>query len=356
MAQGAGRNGELFDRICDPGYLIRCARAAARGKRSKPDVARFLLDLEPRCFDLADQLRADAWRPGPYRSFWISDPKRRLISAAPFADRVIHHALVTAMEPSFERRFVDHSYACRRGRGTHRALRRAFRLARRHRFVLKGDVVRFFPSLDHGVVMESVSRVVADRRFLEVLQRVVDGSNPQEPVVHHFPGDDLFTPLERRHGIPIGNLTSQFLANVVLDRLDHHVMDDLGHGAYVRYCDDFLVFSDDAAELRRVRCAVERRLAALRLRAHPGKTRVIGTRSPIPFLGFVLHGGRLRLQRRAVVRASRRFGRLADAVRRGEAPPSALAASVQAWLAHAAHGDTRGIVARVLRFASVTTG
>jgi len=109
MAQGIGRNGEVFERLCDPGHLIRSARAAARGKRREPAVARFLLDLEPRCFRLAGQLASGAWRPGPYHSFWIRAPKRRLISAAPLADRVVHHARVSLMEPHFERRFVAHS-------------------------------------------------------------------------------------------------------------------------------------------------------------------------------------------------------------------------------------------------------
>jgi hypothetical protein len=316
-------------------------------------VARFLVDLEPGCFDLADSLRQGVWRPGPYRAFWIRDPKRRLISAAPFRDRVVHHGLVSLMEPLFERRFVAHSYACRKGKGTHRALARAFRLARRFPYVLKGDLVKYFPSLDHAVVKRAIRRVVNDRRFLDVLDLVIDRSNPQEPVIAYFPGDDLFTPLERRKGLPIGNLTSQFLANVVLDRLDHFIMDDRGFGCYVRYCDDFLVFGRDRRSLWALRSDVQRVLHDLRLKLHPGKGGVIGTRSPIPFLGFVLHGGKLKLQRKAVVRATRRLRRAERKRRAGVAGAADVGRSLQAWIAHASQGHTRGIRARMLELAGL---
>jgi hypothetical protein len=217
MAKGIGRNGELFRTLCEPAHLMACARSAARGKKRKPDAAAFLLNMEPECFRLAAELAGGTWMPGAYRSYVIREPKPRLISAAPFADRVVHHALVSLLEPHFERRFVAHSYACRVGKGTHRALARATELSGRRRFVLKGDIAKFFPSIDHAILKALVRRVIADEPLLAVLERVVDGSNPQELVEEWFPGDDLFTPAGRRRGIPIGNLTSQFLANVYMD-------------------------------------------------------------------------------------------------------------------------------------------
>lgn len=313
------------------------ARRAARGKRRRPDVARFLLDLEPRCFELARVLAEGIWRPGEYRTFWVREPKLRLISAAPFADRVVHHAWVGVAEPHFERRFVAHSYACRRGKGTHRALMRAHELAQRHRYVLRCDIRKFFPTIDHELALAAVARAIADRSFLEVLQHIVNGSNEQTPVHDLFPGDDLLTLSERRRGLPIGNLTSQFLANVLLDRLDHHVMDEEGCGAYVRYCDDFLVFHDDRSRLRALRESIDELLIGLRLRLHERKGGLHGTASPIPFLGFALHGRRRRLLGAAVRRARRRFERLVHERERGHASQERLAASVRSWLAHAAH-------------------
>lgn len=351
MAKGVGRNGELFRELCEPAHLIRSARAASRGKRRKPDVARFLLELEPECLRLAEELSAGAWSPGIYRTFRIVEPKPRLISAAPFRDRVVHHALVSLLEPHFERRFVAHSYACRVGKGSHAALLRASRLMASRRFVLKADVAKFFPSIDHAILKAEVGRVIGDDRLLAVLGRVIDGSNPQDPVEEWFPGDDLFTPSERRRGLPIGNLTSQFLANVLLDRLDHEVMDRLGFGEYIRYCDDLLVFADDANRLRELRSGIVARLEALRLRLHPRKGGVHATSTEIPFLGFRLKRGERRLLWPSLLRATRRLKRLARVVEADEASQATLRQSLAAWRGHAKHATGTGAI-EAIRFRS----
>jgi hypothetical protein len=353
MAKGIGRNGELFRTLCEPAHLIACARSAARGKKRKPDAAAFLLNMEPECFRLAAELSAGTWMPGEYRSYVIREPKPRLISAAPFADRVVHHALVSLLEPHFERRFVAHSYACRVGKGTHRALDRATELSRRRSFVLKGDIAKFFPSIDHALLKAQVRRVIADERLLAVLDRVVDGSNPQEPVAEWFPGDDLFAPAERRRGIPIGNLTSQFLANVYMDAFDHQVMDREGFGEYVRYCDDFLVFGDDRSALWALRERLAAFLGGLRLRLHAHKGGVHATRSAIPFLGFVVRDGRRRLQRAAEVRATRRLRETARGHDEGLVDAETLRARVAAWQGHAAHASDPAIAGRVVARAGV---
>jgi hypothetical protein len=348
MAKGIGRNGELFRELCDPAHLIRSARAAAKGKKRRPDAARFLLDMEPECFRLASELADGSWTPGCYHTFVIKEPKPRLISAAPFRDRVVHHALVSLLEPHFERRFVAHSYACRVGKGTHRALERAAELSRKRRFALKGDIAKFFPSIDHEILKGEVRRVIADERMLSVLERVVDGSNPQEEVWDWFEGDDLFAPASRRRGIPIGNLTSQFLANVFLDRLDHLVMDREGYGEYVRYCDDFLVFADTRAELWALRGRIDAHLQAMRLRLHPRKGGVHATDSPIPFLGFTVRKGVKRLQRVGVVRGRRRLRGSLRECAEGAIDHETLRARVASWRGHALHASNRSFADRMI--------
>ena len=205
----------LFDGMATFGALC----AAALAKRRGPGPAAFLANLETEVLALERELRAGTWRPGGYVSFEIRDPKRRLISAAPFRDRVVHHAVHAVIAPLFERGFIDHSYANRSGKGTHRAVARYERLRDRHRYVLRGDIYRYFPAMDHEVLKADLRRRIACRRTLAVLDRIVDASNPQEPVNLYYPGDDLFTPFERRRGLPIGNLTSQLFANVYLDPL-----------------------------------------------------------------------------------------------------------------------------------------
>ena len=184
----------LFDRIATFGALCAAASRAALGKRRGPGPAAFLANLETEVLALERELRAGTWRPGGYVSFEVRDPKHRLISAAPFRDRVVHHAVHAVIAPLFERGFIDHTYANRAGKGTHRAVARYERLRDRYRHVLRGDIYRYFPAIDHEVLKADLRRRITCRRMLAVLDRIVDASNPQEPVHLYYPGDDLFTP------------------------------------------------------------------------------------------------------------------------------------------------------------------
>ena len=238
----------LFDGVASFEALGAAALRAVAGKRRTPVPAAFLANLETEVLRLERELRAGSWRPGRYVEIEVTEPKRRLVSAAPFRDRVVHHAVHAVVAPLFERGFIAHRYANRTGKGTHRAVRQYERFRDRHRHVLRGDVYRYFPAIDHAILKADLRRRIACRRTLVVLDRIIDGSNPQEPVHQYFPGDDLFTPYERRRGLPIGNLTSQLFANVYLDRFDHFVTEVL-RAPYLRYVDDFALFADDAAEL-----------------------------------------------------------------------------------------------------------
>ena len=240
----------LFPGIASFAALEAAAQRAARGKRRKPGVAAFLAHLEPEVLRLERELLSGAWRPGRYVEIAIRDPKPRTVSAAPFRDRVVHHALCAVIEPLFERGFVFDSYANRTGKGTHRAVARYERFRNRFGHVLRCDLYRYFPAIDHAVLKADLRRRIRCERTLWLIDAVIDGSNPQEPVHLYYPGDDLFTPFERRRGLPIGNLTSQLFANVHLDGLDHYVKEVLRAPGYLRYVDDFALFHDDPAVLR----------------------------------------------------------------------------------------------------------
>ena len=147
---------------------------AVSGKRRSPGPAAFLANLETEVLRLERELRAETWRPGGYVSFEVRDPKRRLISAAPFRDRVVHHAVCAVIAPLFERGFIDHTYANRTGKGTHRAVARYKRLRDRYRYVLRGDVFRYFPAIDHEVLKADLRRRIGCERTLAVLDRIVD--------------------------------------------------------------------------------------------------------------------------------------------------------------------------------------
>ena len=249
------------------------AANARRGKRARPAVARFEFRREWELLRLQRGLETETYRPGPFTTHRITRPNARLISAAPYRDRVLHHAVLTVLEPILDRHFHPDSYACRKERGTHAASRRLQALMRRNRFALQCDVRQFFPSIDHDALKGVFQRLVKDRRVLALLDVVVDGSNPQDPVA------DGFAPAERRRGLPIGNLTSQWFANWYLNAFDHAVTSGLRAGDYVRYCDDFVILGNDRGRLEEVRDRVGELLAGLRLKMHPGKTAVVPTRA-----------------------------------------------------------------------------
>lgn len=249
----AKRYDNLFDAIARFPALRKAVRKAILGKRKKPGGAAFMANFEREVLRLERELADGSYRPGRYVEIEVRDPKRRIVSAAPFRDRVVHHALCTIVEPIFELGFIDNTFANRRGKGTHAAIEIYGRYRHRHAQVHRCDIYRYFPSIDHEVLKRDFRRRVACTRTLALMDHIVDDSNIQEPVNLHFSGDNLFSPFERRRGLPIGNLTSQFSANLYLDRFDHFVTEVL-RAPYVRYVDDFALFHDNAAMRRHLRC------------------------------------------------------------------------------------------------------
>ncbi len=319
-------------------------RRAGKGKRGISGVAAFEYRLEDNLLQLQAELCCQTYRPGPYHSFFIHEPKRRLISAAPFRDRVVHHALCNLIEPRFERGFISDSYANRVGKGTHRALNRCQQFARRWRYALQCDVEQFFPAIDHLILRRILATKIKDERTLWLVDRILtsgEGVLAEQYQMHWFPGDDLWAALRPR-GLPIGNLTSQFWANCYLHDLDSFVKRGLGCRAYLRYVDDVALFSDDKAQLWRWRAAIIERLQGLRLTTHPAaQPRPVS--EGIPFLGFVIYPDRRRLKRRKGIHYWRRLRRLIVAYEVGEIPLETVSASVQGWINHVRYGNTVGL-------------
>ncbi len=215
------------------------------------------------------------------------------------------------IEPHFERRIIDHSYACRTGKGTHRALQQFVTWARTTRYVLKMDVHRYFSTIDYSLFKDRLRHVLKDSSVLALCDAIIDGSNEQEPVIHYFLGGDLLTPVERRRGIPIGNLTSQFFGNVYLDALDHFVKERLRVRKHLRYVDDFCCGGDNKEALRETRAEIVDFLAgSLRLRPNERKSRLRQVREGIEFLGFVVFPEQIRLNQTAIRRHRRRVREL----------------------------------------------
>lgn len=342
----------LYPKIRAFPTLETAFRKARRGKRGKANVAAFECNLDMELLSLCDDLEDESYRPGGYRHFTIYDGKPRRISAAPFRDRVVHHALCAVTEPIWEARFIHDSYACRVGKGTHAALDRCTHFARRYPYVLQCDIVQFFPSVDHEILHNLLARYIACPPTIRLADKIIAsgaGIHNDRYQMQWFPDDDLLA-ASRPRGLPIGNQTSQFWANVYLHELDRFVKQTLRGKAYLRYCDDFMLFADDKPTLHRWRREIEAFLAdRLRLKIHAHKTSVHPVTTGIPFLGFIVFPTHRRLAQRNGLKFQRRYKRQRGQLARGEISYRRLDASVQAWIAHAAHGDTWGLRRSLLR-------
>jgi retron-type reverse transcriptase len=335
----------LYPQVYDIDNLYLAWRRARKGKRGRAPAATFEFNLEENLLRLQAELQGKTYAPGSYVNFTIHEPKRRLISAAPFRDRVAHHALCAVIEPIFERRFIFDSYANRVGKGTHRALDRCQAFARKEPYVLQCDVKQFFPSVDHTILRASITRVIVDDDVLWLVDQILasgGGVLAEDYEVQWFPGDDLLA-AARPRGLPIGNLTSQFWANVYLNELDQFVKRELSCRHYIRYVDDFLLFADDKRTLHGWRRAVIAKLAELRLVLHEGRAQVYPVQTGIPFLGFRVYTTHKRLKRAKGITFQRRFKALRTDYAAGRIDFDTLRASVKGWVAHARHAETYGL-------------
>lgn len=320
--------------------LWLAAKKARKGKRFQENVSRFDFQLERGILDLSEELRDKTYMPGAYKSFFINDPKRRMISAAPYRDRVVHHALMNVCAPIFERTFIFDTYANRKGKGTHAAIERFQQYAIKYPYVLKCDIRKFFPSIDHELLKREIRWKIACKDTLWLSDLIIDNSNRQEAHDIYFPGDNIFTPFERRKGLPIGNLTSQWWGNLYLNRFDHYVKEELRVPGYIRYVDDFVLFGSSKRELGVWRKCIQQYLAGIRLLLHPDKTQIYLTSKGVPFLGFQVFPY-YRYVRKVRTRRYRRFIKKQVIERiHLRSLPEKLEQSLNSWLGHIRFGQS----------------
>ena len=316
------RTGFLFEQITSFESLCCAARAASKGLWRRPSVAAFLVDLEPEVLALQRELLDGSYRPRPFRTFVITDPKPRVISAAAFRDRVVHHALCAALEPTFERHAISDSYACRKGKGNHAAVRRVQQLSRRSPWYGKLDVRHFFENVDHPVLVRQLRRRFKDARALALADLIIatGASSPDK-------------------GLPIGNLTSQHFANFYLGHLDHFAKEVLRVRGWVRYMDDVILFGPDKVAVRDLASRVEAFVVSeLRLEVKHEVSIVAPVHVGVPFLGFRIWPRLLRLDSSRVRRLRARFRALETSFEAGaidEEVRLRSACSLVGWAAQA---------------------
>lgn len=325
----------LFGQVIAFDSLLVAAREAGRGKRYTRSCAAFACRREEELINLHNHLLHGTWQPSPPREFVVREPKLRLIQAPTFADRVVHHAVYQVVNPLFERKFIPDSFACRAGKGHLAAAQRVQQQVRQAQrnwgkvWVLKADVSRFFASIDHDIVLAEFARTVSDPQLCELVGRIVRNSGFE------------------RAGLPVGALTSQLLANVLLNRLDHYAKDELGYRYYCRYMDDFVVLLPDKASAVEAMRLLGEQINALGLSLNP-KTAVHPAPRGIDFCGYRIWATHLLPRKRNIKRARRQFSKLAEKYAKGEIGFEEIQPRVASFLAYTKHCQAKTTVEKVL--------
>lgn len=268
-----------FEDIFSYAELFKSWREFKKGKRKKDDVSDFSVRLSKNIFDLCQDILSGNYSHGGYKFFRIFEPKARDIHKAMVRDRIVHHAIYRALYPFFDNLFIFDSYSCRIGKGTHRAIRRFEVFIRKESrnytktvWVLKGDIRKCFASVDHKILKDIIRRKITCSKINRVLHAVIDSFDSSN--VHK--------------GIPLGNLTSQLFVNVYLNEFDQFVKRNLKIKKYVRYADDFVIFSADKKYLENLIPEIRAFLDLfLKLELHPDKVSIKTINSGVDFLGWV---------------------------------------------------------------------
>ncbi len=304
-------NLSLYEQIYDINNLYKASKNALKGKKSKPSAAKFWLNEDRELAKMHEELKNKNYRFGKYTEFTINDNSvMRKISAAPFRDRVVHHAIINIIEPFFEKSFIYDSYANRKGKGTSNALKRAKYYANRYDYVLQLDIKKYFPSIDHQILINELSKKIKNKEMMSFLEKLIFNSNKQEEVNFYYKNDNLFTPFERKRGIPLGNLTSQFFGNVYLDKFDHHVKENLRIKGYIRYVDDMIFFSNSKDFLLNLIDEINKFLDILRVKIHPDKIKLIKTVTGFIFLGYKVFKTHFRLTSKSIRRGRKKLKKI----------------------------------------------
>lgn len=259
--------------------LLAAWREFIRGKRKNKDVELFELNLMENLQNLHSDLKKKIYKHGGYDSFQVTDPKPRDIHKASVRDRLIHHAVYRKLYSYFDRVFISDSFSCRKNKGTHRAIRRLTTLIRkvsrnntRQCYVLKCDIRKFFASINQEVLLNVLDKSIEDKDIVNLLRIIVCSFYSRNVGV----------------GLPLGNLTSQLLVNIYMDKFDQFVKHKLKVKYYIRYADDFALISNSASSLYRDLSKMIKYLAKeLRLELHPNKVSIETIHSGIDFLGWV---------------------------------------------------------------------
>ena len=326
----------MFEKFYSFENLYLAYLKARKCKSYREEILKFSYNLEENLLRLGSELKSQIYHHGFYREFTVNDSKRRRIKAAPFQDRVVHHALCNVIEPIFDKGFIFDNYACRREKGTHKAIKRLERFLKstsdsrgskinKNLYALKCDISKYFASINHKILLRLVEKKIADRKVLWLVKEILNSTYEEKPGV----------------GIPIGNLTSQLFASIYLNELDQFIKHKLRIKYYLRYMDDFLILDFEKKKLHQIKEEIKEFLQTeLKLELHPKKANIFLVKNGIDFLGYQVFTTYKLLRKSTVKRFMKRTRVYQKRLKKGVLSQEKFNNSLQSWMAYAKFGNS----------------
>lgn len=340
----------VYDKICSFEELYEAHRNARKKKRFRQDVMEFTDRLEENLIQIQNELIWETYNVGRYRQFYVREPKLRLVMALQYRDRIVQWAIYKHLNPFYDKMFIEDSYACRVGKGSHKAIERMqYWLRQVDRkpgkwYYLKLDISKYFYRVDHAILLEILGRRIKDDKLMKLLDKIVNceetnfglppGVSPSE-----CPTRDWLPDV----GMPIGNLTSQLFANIYLNELDQYAKHELGIHYYIRYMDDIIILSDSKKELHQIKADIEQFLNfRLRLSLNK-KTAIRPISTGLEFVGYKMWPTHTKLRKPSSRRILRCFKKVCQLYRAGELSRAQFTHTAASYSGVISHCNSKGL-------------
>ena len=340
----------LYEKIYDFENIYKAWEEARKGKRYRDDVLIFNQNYEEHLIDIQNQLIYETYEVGRYHTFYVYEPKKRLIMSLPFKDRIVQWAIYRQLFPLYDKTFINDSYACRRGKGTHKAadklqywLRQTDRKPQKF-YYLKMDISKYFYRVDHEILLNILRKRIKDERLIRLLAKIINCENTNFGLPMWKEPDEV--DVENRladKGMPIGNLTSQMFANIYLNEVDQYAKHNIRLHYYIRYMDDIIILHEDKKYLAEVKNLIEIFLDEnLRLNLND-KTTIRPCSMGVDFVGFRIWATHRRMKKKTAVKIKRNLKHHIQRVKRGEESKERLERTIASYRGILSHCNSYGI-------------
>lgn len=325
---------QLWTEITSFKNLVLAYKKARKAKPYTNEILQFSMDLEKNLLSIQEELLTNTYTQSKYREFIVFDPKQRKIKYLPFKDRVVHHALVNIIEPIFDKRLINTTYACRKRKGTHKALKDIKRVIPNDfkftGYCLKCDIKKYFPSINQEILKKLISKKITCKNTLNLIYKIIDSDHSEFGI---------------NKGIPIGNLTSQLFSNIYLNELDHYVKHKLKIKYYYRYVDDFIILHDSKKELNNYKNKIKYFLKKeLNLEMPKYKTSIFQIKDGVDFVGYKIFPNRVFLRKRNIKRFIKKLKILTN-----EKKVSKIKSSVFSYIGYFKFANSYNILTKIWR-------